>query len=203
LGDDSSSEMSLELSEECRQRNAAVAASLRPVQDHNDDVIKLSHQVLALFAGMHGPKSKVAADEILLRVDPLNWAADRHNARRVQLQELKEGWFLERPLMHLAVSNVLVWGPDASQRPNGVLPGDQRLYLLQKLLEFATASSSAAGRSAAVRQLLQSTNRNKATPFFTACFFCFPEVLTFLLGLRELGWRQMLQATKRGKLLLL
>jgi hypothetical protein len=194
-----------------------VAASLRTVQDYNDKATALSFKVLALFAGMHGDKSIDAAERILGLVSAHNWEADRHNARRVQLQNLKEGWFLERPLMHLAVSNVLVWGPDASQKPNGALPSKQRQELLRKLLEFATAGSSAPGsstaaaagggsscsRSAAVGQLLRSTNRNQATPFFTACHFCFPEALSFLLGLPELGLEEMLQGTKRGALLLL
>jgi hypothetical protein len=212
--DDSSSEMSLALSEECRQRDADVAASLRTLQDVNDQATALSHQVLALSAGRYGADSAAAADSILQNVRTHNWLACRtHNARRVQLQELTEGWFLGRSPMHLVVSIVTVWGPDGSQQPKGVMPGEQRLYLLQQLLAFATAGSNAAGNAAAqgsgssssraaVSQLLQLTNRNKASVFFSACHFSIPEVLCFLLGLPELGWRQMLQATKRGALLL-
>jgi hypothetical protein len=201
--------MSLALSEEFRQRDADIAASLRTLQDLNDQAAALSHQVLALFAGMHGANSKAAADSILPLVHAHNWQASAHNARQVQLQVLREGWFLKRPLMHLVVSNVSVCEIDASQQPKGDLPGEQRPYLLQTLLGFAAASNSAAGsvaaaqsaaaRSSAARQLLQLTNRNKASVFFTACHFSIPEVLTFLLGLPELGWRQMLQFTKRGE----
>jgi hypothetical protein len=199
--DDSSSDISSGL------LDAAISPSCHELQDWNDSTALLSNQLLALYAGMHGSKSIAAGQSLLQRISQHNTTARMHNARQVLLRDIKESWFLQRPLMHLAVSKVVVWGPAALRQPDGQLTGEQRQLLLHTLVQTVTledtAASSAASSSsrskAAVRQLLECTNRNRASVFFTACHFSIPEALQFLLGLPELGWRQMLRSTKRGK----
>jgi hypothetical protein len=197
--DDSSSDIELNLLETCRQRDANVSPTQRELQDWNDAAAVLEFKVLELFAGCHGNSTAAALPEIMQRVMHHNLiVAQIHNARRVQLQELKEGWFLQRNPLHLAVSKVSVWGMNAAPLLEGELPGEQRRLLLQVLLQTAASTSSSSSSSSSRRQLLEATNRNEASPFFTACHFSIPEALQQLLNLPELGWKQMLQFTKRG-----
>uniref|UniRef100_A0A383V8B9 Uncharacterized protein n=1 Tax=Tetradesmus obliquus TaxID=3088 RepID=A0A383V8B9_TETOB len=174
----------------------------------NDSKAALCFQLLEAFAGMHGSHSVAAAQSVLQLVAAHNRGAGGNRERQICLLDVQEFWFLGRLLLHLASSKVQVLGPSALQRPNGELADNQRPSLMQLAIDEArsmgvvssstTSSSSRSGR-AAVRQLLECRNSNRATVFFTACFFCIPEVLSFLLALPELSWKLMLLFTKRGK----
>lgn len=256
--DDSSSDISTALLEECRGLDSALAPCTRQLTDLADQARSLRHKVLALCAGMYGADSVRAAQQLLKFVETHNSSARNHSRPEqvVDLMALKEDWFLERPLLTLLVSKVRVWGPAGDQYPAEELPGDQRLGLLQELKRCVAVSAPAAAASAvaaptmgvssasgsvadgmssmaaaaaagqlvttrggfaggsscnstvaatssssagAFGRLLQCTNRNKATPWFTACHFSDPVALQFLLDQREVAWQVMLKPTKRGR----
>jgi hypothetical protein len=70
------------------------------------------------------------------------------------------------------------------------------------LLEWAAETAEAEAPGSGLRALLAARNTSEATPLFTACHFCVPEVVEWLVELAETGalsYGDLLAATRKGE----
>ena len=155
----------------------------------DDTWAALQHRLLKLAAGMHGAASlQVLDEELLPRLASFNREQQKSGRPPRGVAEAREPFFLERTVLHLLVSEPRVWGPGGDEHPPGLLDAHRR-QLLDRLC---------GGDARSVRRLLRSTNRNQATPLFSAAHFSNRVALEWLLGRQELSFRTMLRPTKRG-----
>lgn len=155
----------------------------------DDSKAALQHRLLKVAAGMYGDNSLNVFHELQPQLLEYNQAQRASGRSLLQVSDLQERWFLERSVLHLLVSKVRVWGIAGDEVPQGFMSAATRTQLLQQMC----------GDPAILRALIRRGNRNRATPVFTAAHFCEPAALEWLLSRPEVGFKDMLQYTKRGR----